>query len=142
MKEILTRMLSVDREAARWLGREPVDAGVEPPVLGAGAKLCLFSAHDTTLLPMLVAMGVFDNKWPPYAAAIAFELYEEENEGIGAKRGKGDMFVRVSYNNKPLSIPGCEGVYCPLATFKVGWVGRGREKLNVYGLPSPARSAS
>ena len=36
----------------------------------------LYSAHDTTLMPLLLAMGAFDGEWPPFAADVAFELYE------------------------------------------------------------------
>lgn len=41
-------------------------------------KLCrtMYSAHDTTLLPLLVALGMYDGRWPPFASYIAFELYQ------------------------------------------------------------------
>lgn len=39
-------------------------------------KLCLYSGHDTTILPLLVALDVFDGTWPDFCANLAFELYE------------------------------------------------------------------
>ena len=40
--------------------------------------MMLFSVHDTTVAPLLMALGVFDNKWPDFAADLAFELYRVE----------------------------------------------------------------
>ena len=41
-------------------------------------KMMLYSVHDTTVAPLLLALGVFDNKWPDFAADLAFELYRDE----------------------------------------------------------------
>jgi lysophosphatidic acid phosphatase type 6 len=38
----------------------------------------MYSCHDTSLIPLLVSLGCFDNKWPNYAADIVFELYEDK----------------------------------------------------------------
>ncbi|XP_034430672.1 lysophosphatidic acid phosphatase type 6 isoform X1 [Hippoglossus hippoglossus] len=73
-------------------------------------KLFLYSAHDTTLIPCLMALGVFDMKWPPYAADITLELHQH--------RQTNEAFVKVSYIDQDLLIPGCSGVYCPLQEFK------------------------
>lgn len=44
-------------------------------VPGATApKLAVFSGHDSTLFPVLTALGAFDGKWPPYASRIQLEL--------------------------------------------------------------------
>ncbi|XP_077393058.1 lysophosphatidic acid phosphatase type 6 isoform X1 [Festucalex cinctus] len=72
-------------------------------------KLFLYSAHDTTLIPCLMALGIFDMKWPPYAADITLELHEH-------RRTK-EAFVKVSYMGQDQLIPGCSGVYCPLQEF-------------------------
>ncbi|XP_058468975.1 lysophosphatidic acid phosphatase type 6 [Solea solea] len=73
-------------------------------------KLFLYSAHDTTLVPFLMALGIFDMKWPPYAADITLELHQH--------RKTNEAFVKVSYNDQDQLIPGCSGVYCPLQEFK------------------------
>lgn len=52
-------------------------------------KLFLYSVHDTTLMPCLMALGVFDMKWPPYAADITLELYQH--------RQTNQHYVKVSY---------------------------------------------
>ncbi|KAM4557921.1 lysophosphatidic acid phosphatase type 6 [Odontesthes bonariensis] len=73
-------------------------------------KLFLYSAHDTTLIPCLMALGIFDMIWPPYAADITVELHQ--------KRQTSEAFVKVSYIGQDQLIPGCSGVYCPLQEFK------------------------
>ncbi|MEQ2286466.1 hypothetical protein AMECASPLE_002795 [Ameca splendens] len=76
----------------------------------ANRKLFLYSAHDTTLIPCLMALEIFDMKWPPYAADVTLELHQN--------RKTGDTFVKVSYMGQDQLIPGCSGVYCPLQEFK------------------------
>uniref|UniRef100_A0A6Q2X7K5 Acid phosphatase 6, lysophosphatidic n=1 Tax=Esox lucius TaxID=8010 RepID=A0A6Q2X7K5_ESOLU len=73
-------------------------------------KLFLYSAHDTTLMPCLMALGIFDMRWPPYAADITMELYQH----VQTK----EAFVKVSYIGQDQLITGCSGVYCPLQEFK------------------------
>ncbi|XP_024143010.1 lysophosphatidic acid phosphatase type 6 [Oryzias melastigma] len=73
-------------------------------------KLFLYSAHDTTLIPCLMALGIFDMKWPPYGADITVELHQNQQTN--------EPFVKVSYIGEDQLIPGCSGVYCPLREFK------------------------
>ncbi|KAJ8013157.1 hypothetical protein DPEC_G00050370 [Dallia pectoralis] len=83
-------------------------------------KMFLYSAHDTTLMPCLMALGIFDMRWPPYAADITMELYQD-------KQTK-EALVKVSYNGQDQVIKGCSGVYCPLQEFK--------KTLSTYSLTS------
>lgn len=112
-------------------------------------KLFLYSAHDTTLMPCLMALGIFDMRWPPYAADLTLELYQH--------RQTREAFVKVSYVGQvrhgllsweplrlrplffgsaltfcsPLQdqlIPGCSGLYCPLEEF--------RKAVSAYSLSS------
>ncbi|XP_070694054.1 lysophosphatidic acid phosphatase type 6 [Pempheris klunzingeri] len=78
--------------------------------LESNRKLFLYSAHDTTLIPCLMALGIFDMRWPPYAADITLELHQH--------RETSEAFVKVSYIGQDQLIPGCSGVYCPLNEFK------------------------
>ncbi|KAG2456972.1 PPA6 phosphatase, partial [Polypterus senegalus] len=55
-------------------------------------KLHLYSVHDTTLMPFLMALDIFDMKWPPYSADAILELYEH--------RSSKEAFVKVSYLGK------------------------------------------
>lgn len=52
-------------------------------------KVFLYSAHDTTLIPCLLALGIFDMRWPPYAADLTMELHQN--------RKTNEAFVKVSY---------------------------------------------
>ncbi|KAJ8246671.1 hypothetical protein GJAV_G00254110 [Gymnothorax javanicus] len=84
----------------------------------ADRKLYLYSVHDTTLMPCLMALGIFDMKWPPYAAEITLELHQH--------RVTKEPFVKVSYMGQDKQIPGCSGIYCPLTEF--------REAMSAYSL--------
>ncbi|XP_053733275.1 lysophosphatidic acid phosphatase type 6 [Synchiropus splendidus] len=84
---------------------QKIQAASEP-----GRRLFLYSAHDTTLVPCLMALGIFDMRWPPFAADITLELLQH--------RATKEPVVKVSYMEQDQLIPGCSGVYCPLEEFK------------------------
>jgi len=48
-------------------------------------KMYLYSCHDSTLIPLLLALGCCDDKWPAYAADLAFELYEDAEQKYWVK---------------------------------------------------------
>jgi hypothetical protein len=58
-------------------------------------KLMLYSAHDTTLLPLLAALGQQQDSWPGFTGHLAFELW-----GHG-----GQFHVRVLHNGQLLRLP-------------------------------------
>ncbi|KAM6986909.1 lysophosphatidic acid phosphatase type 6 [Aplochiton taeniatus] len=87
-----------------------IEANLAANASDPNRKLFLYSAHDTTLMPFLMALGVFDMKWPPYAADVTLELLQH--------RQTEEAFVKVSYVGQDLLIPGCSEVYCPLQEFK------------------------
>ncbi|XP_053323779.1 prostatic acid phosphatase [Spea bombifrons] len=76
-------------------------------------KLIVYSAHDTTIVALQIALSVFNKKMPPYAACHIFELYQEVN---------GNYSIEMYYRNDsavdpyPLILPGCRAS-CPLQTF-------------------------
>ncbi|KAM7031321.1 lysophosphatidic acid phosphatase type 6 [Passerculus sandwichensis] len=72
-------------------------------------KLFLYASHDSTLIPLLLALGTFDNKWPPYAADVALELYQH-------RRTK-EWFVRMTYQGEEKVVKGCKTGLCPLEEF-------------------------
>lgn len=55
-------------------------------------KLYLYAAHDVTLLPLLLALGIFDHKWPPFAADVTMELYRH--------RESQEWFVQLYYHGE------------------------------------------
>lgn len=74
-------------------------------------RLYLYSCHDSTLMALLGAIGIFDNKWPPFAADLRIELYEDS---------EGQQFVKVLYLNKNMISRGCKEIYAPFETFVKG----------------------
>jgi len=71
-------------------------------------NLVLYSGHDTTILPLLVAYRVDDGYLPHYASTLFWELFRLKDNSLR---------VRMVYNEKELSIPGCDSVYCDYNTF-------------------------
>lgn len=100
-------------------------------------KFGLSGCHDTTLAGVLASLGAYEtNAWPPFTSHIAIELFREEPRGtagrgswwgglfggsstpsIGrkpmtvlsaAEKAKLDgYYVRLRYNDEPVTIPGC-----------------------------------
>jgi len=74
-------------------------------------KFVLFSGHDTTLLPILLAYGLRDIKNTQsvaYASHIVYEIYEEK---------RGSYYIRFIYNATEYLIPGCDDVLCSFDIF-------------------------
>jgi hypothetical protein len=72
-------------------------------------KFLLYSGHDTTLIPILVALQVDAMDWPPYASMMLIELFE---------MASGDLYVRVTYNGEVLSLKFCNShTLCDYWTF-------------------------
>ncbi|KAF6312430.1 hypothetical protein mRhiFer1_000222 [Rhinolophus ferrumequinum] len=75
-------------------------------------KLVMYSAHDTTVSGLQMALDVYNGILPPYASCHIMELYLE----------KGKYFVEMYYRNEtqhepyPLTLPGCTPS-CPLMKF-------------------------
>lgn len=53
----------------------PADASAGPSA--PAPRVCLYSVHDSTIMPMLMALGVWDGQWPPFASTLAIELYSD-----------------------------------------------------------------
>jgi len=70
-------------------------------------KWMLFSAHDTTVGPLMAAMRLYDGMWPPYASHIEMELWSDGRA----------YFVQVKYQGIPLVPPGCPSRFCPFDKF-------------------------
>lgn len=72
-------------------------------------KYVLYTAHDSSILSVLHALGVPLTQMPPYASRLNFSLYSD-----GKKQT-----IKVTYNNKVLKIPGCQASGCSLKEFQV-----------------------
>ncbi|KAI9030950.1 histidine phosphatase superfamily [Phycomyces nitens] len=73
----------------------------------ADRQLAIYSGHDTTVGPLLIILGGFDERWPPFGSSVIFELFEKES--VGWFNTKTEHFVRIRYNSKLLELPGCAG---------------------------------
>uniref|UniRef100_A0A8C4J6D9 acid phosphatase n=1 Tax=Dromaius novaehollandiae TaxID=8790 RepID=A0A8C4J6D9_DRONO len=76
-------------------------------------KMEVYSAHDTTIGALQIALNIFNGKLPPYAACQFFELYQESS---------GQYSIEMHYRNDTsedpylLTLPGCTSA-CPLQKF-------------------------
>lgn len=67
----------------------------------------MYSAHDSTVLPALESLGLDTTEWPPFAADLILELYEdnEKNHFIRVRYiGKVSYFIHWKYLKCKLSI--------------------------------------
>jgi len=71
-------------------------------------KYVLFSAHDSTIMSVMTTLQRPLNAQPPYASDVNFALF---------KADAGDYVVKVNYNGKRVTIPGCDATDCTLAQF-------------------------
>ncbi|XP_057348574.1 prostatic acid phosphatase isoform X2 [Manis pentadactyla] len=75
-------------------------------------RLIMYSAHDTTVSGLQMALDVYNGILPPYASCHLMELYLE----------KGEYFIEMYYRNETqrephaLTLPGCTPS-CPLMRF-------------------------
>ena len=60
-------------------------------------KLYVYSAHDTTLTALMMALDIFNGKIPPYGATLLIELHEKWNS---AQNNTNEYFVRAFYHNE------------------------------------------
>jgi len=67
---------------------------------GRGPVLRYFSGHDSTLIPLLSALGAWGGEWPPYAASVVFEVW-----GAPGARSPDATTVVVRYNGVELLAP-------------------------------------
>lgn len=72
-------------------------------------KLYLYAAHDVTLMPLLMVLGTFDHKWPPFAADLTIELYQHQESK--------EWFVQLYYHGEEQLPRGCPEKLCPLEKF-------------------------
>jgi hypothetical protein len=107
--------VSFSTDKIRRLGMGRVVADLKQNFLDAiqgrpTTKYNLFSAHDTTVGPLVIALGVWDGVWPPYASHLELELWRSASSGA--------YFVHGSYNGKDVVFPTCGGqAVCPWEQF-------------------------
>ncbi|KAJ3354213.1 hypothetical protein GGF32_002642 [Allomyces javanicus] len=108
-------------------------------------RLALYSGHDTTLVPLVAALGAWDHTWPPFASHLTLELFQTET------RAEDSHFVRLRLNGTNLRVPACQepGAHypgdpslCTYAAFKalVDQVGTTRAQRDRLCVPLPVAS--
>ena len=103
------------------LAMRPLLRIIEREMLGHGGtqrkKFVLHSGHDTTVLPLLAALGgdAWDGEWPPYASLVLFELYAVRGKETSTRTE--DLYFRLLYHGKPRKMAGCDADVCPLKVF-------------------------
>ncbi|XP_005879624.1 PREDICTED: testicular acid phosphatase [Myotis brandtii] len=91
--------------------------------LGLPLKMVMYSAHDSTLLALQGALGLYDGHTPPYAACLGFEFRSlgdlDDNDDEDAGNVTISLFYRNDSTGLPLSLslPGCPAP-CPLGRFR------------------------
>ena len=89
-----------------------IDNHPQPEAGSISPKMFLYSGHDWTLMPLLMALrpryGLSsddgaNSKWADFAADLAFEAYVE---GAGAER---EIWCRVLFKGKVIDLPVSEG---------------------------------
>ena len=112
------RARSASRSQPQLQSQLEAGTGVRAPSAGglsaggqraAAATMRLLSGHDTTVVPVLAALGAYDDHWPPYASFVAFELWGPRS-GQGELGGElgigGEPMVRVLFNGEPVKVRG------------------------------------
>jgi hypothetical protein len=75
-------------------------------------KFVFYSAHDTTVMPIVLGLGYDLQAWAPFASNVFFVM-SVENEDTDPTYA-----VKVLYNDEEFAIPVCDGkIECPLDTF-------------------------
>ncbi|HHF7343872.1 TPA: histidine phosphatase family protein [Legionella feeleii] len=72
-------------------------------------KYVLLSAHDSSIMSVMATLGAPLESIPPYASHVDFALFKNNK----------NYYIRVSYNDKLVTIPACGGTVCSLSQFYV-----------------------
>ncbi|KAJ1497279.1 hypothetical protein HMI55_005585 [Coelomomyces lativittatus] len=67
---------------------------------------------------MLAGLGIWNNKWPPFASHLVFELFEKNtplqsssSTSSISQPSADSYYVRVRYNDSSFELPGCAEPY-------------------------------
>ncbi len=71
-------------------------------------KYVLFSGHDNNLLALMGALEHPLKQQPRYASNLNISLFQDDNAAYS---------FEIHFNGKPVTLPGCDKVDCPLQRF-------------------------
>ena len=80
------------------------------------AALALFGCHDSTIAATLISLGALKVEavtWPAFSSSMAIELFrvqeeEEDREVLQPLPNMSSHYVRIRYNDRPVTLPGCQ----------------------------------
>ncbi|CAF1037677.1 unnamed protein product [Adineta ricciae] len=80
-----------------------------------GRKAKIYSGHDTSIAPVLAYLGVNYIHQPPFASALFFDLYQQDDRSYAIQL----QYLNTTNSQNPhtIHIPGCPSTMCPLNTF-------------------------
>ncbi|UJR13380.1 hypothetical protein I4U23_000396 [Adineta vaga] len=73
-------------------------------------KFFVYSGHDTTVIPLAMALEIFDMRWPKYASYILMKYFV-------SKTNPEETYVSVNYADEPQILSNCDSYYCPYSVF-------------------------
>lgn len=76
-------------------------------------KLFLTGGHDTTVIPLLLYLGIFDGNWVPYATRLQLEVWRNSTDGSQFVRATHDGQLRHFQHPCPVS----SNALCPMEQF-------------------------
>lgn len=76
--------------------QDALGGGNESPTEMLSRRLLLFFGHDSTIIPLLTSLGIYDGVWPPLASRVTFELWQCTADNCHQHK------VRLLYNGRPL----------------------------------------
>ena len=112
-KEIQTSRREKEQE------QEGGDTANDLPGRNRSPKIALFGCHDSTLAAILASLGALEgenNTWPSYTSSLAIELFRENSDSLQHEHhhppsppatSAPQHYVRLRYNDSPVTIPGC-----------------------------------
>jgi len=125
-----------------WCGRSEAERRIVMPlamgrlleyvasVSFSGKRLSIITAHDTTIVPLMVALRVPTHVMahlPPYCAHFEFEFYQNQN---------GHELVQVCYQGEPIQLGGANGTIMTRDEFLsvTAWVRRTQAQFEAEAL--------
>eukprot|EP01035_Chromulina_nebulosa_P018329 gene18329-24020_t len=72
-------------------------------------RMTVYSGHDSSLVPVMCALGLYDDVWPPYASYLSFEIVTNKYSNI--------KYVRAIYNDDDRNMLGQTETWLLYSTF-------------------------
>lgn len=95
-------------------------------------KIAVYGGHEISIIPALISLGIFEQRWIPYASRLIFEFWRKTGVLNETKRSQRE-YIRVLFNGETVTsnLRFCKenlienGELCPLQDF-LGWLRGGK----------------